>query len=98
MIPASPVAATPGWRAVDGQGRDLRGGEGTTPGARSPAAALAAAPVPTWPLGVDDGTGHRLGLGEALGTGGAAVERLLAWLRRGGPGLDPGQVLSLIHI
>ncbi len=51
-----------------------------SPGRGSPALALAAAPVATWPLGVVDGTGGRAGLAEALGPAGDRVERLLARL------------------
>lgn len=66
------------WHAVDGSGRDLATGRPPDrPGAPTPATALAAAPVVSWPLAVADGDGRRLGLAQALGPGGDGVERLL---------------------
>jgi len=65
------------WHAVDGEGRDLATGRPPRgPGLPSPAAALADAPVPAWPVGVVGDAG-RLSLTEALGPGGDRVEALL---------------------
>ena len=76
--PATPLGP---WHAVDGDGRDLATGRPPrSPGWRSPAAALAAAPVAAWPLGAVDGMGGHTGLAAALGPGGDRVERLLAGL------------------
>jgi hypothetical protein len=76
------------WHAVDGRGLDLATGRPPeAPGWGSPAAAVAAAPVVTWPLAVVDGSGARGGLAAALGPGGAAVERLLDGLA-GAPAAD----------
>lgn len=83
------------WHAVDGQGRDLATGRPPqAPGWPSPAAALAAAPVAPWPLGVSAGDGRRLSLGRSLGPGGDGVERLLDDLT-GGRALDAGDVEAL---
>lgn len=71
------------WHAVDGSGRDpLTAASPKLPGAPSPAAALAGAPVVTWPLHVVAQDGCRLGFADALGPGGASVERLLGRLGR----------------
>ena len=59
------------WHAVDAGGSDLAAGR------PSPAAALSAAPVAAWPLGVVEDDGRRLTLAEALGPGGDRVEELL---------------------
>lgn len=69
------------WCAVDPGGRDLATGLAPRwPGRTDPAAALAAAPVVAWPVGVAREDGGRLGLAEALGRGGGRVEALLAAL------------------
>ena len=69
------------WHAVDGEGRDLATGRAPrSPGWGSPALALAAAPVATWPLGAVDLRGGHTGLAEALGPAGDRVEHLLARL------------------
>ncbi|CAN5219207.1 hypothetical protein BH24ACT1_BH24ACT1_12830 [soil metagenome] len=87
------VRTRPGWHAVDAAGRDLASGAvPELPGATSPAAALAGAPVIAWPLQVVADDGRRVGLAEALGSGGAAVERLLTDLRRRAPGLAATEV------
>jgi hypothetical protein len=72
------------WHAVDAGGLDLATGRSPRPPGRpSPAAALAAAPVASWPVAVVDGDDdRRLGLGAALGPGGDRVEALLDALRR----------------
>ena len=59
------------WHAVDAGGSHLAGGR------PSPAAALSAAPVAAWPLGVVDDDGRRLTFAEALGPGGDRVQELL---------------------
>lgn len=83
------------WHAVDGQGRDLATGRSPEPpGWPSPAAALAAAPVAPWPVGVSAGDGRRLALGRSVGPGGERVERLLDDLTRG-RALDVGDVETL---
>ena len=71
------------WHAVDGRGRDLATGRSPCPpGWPTPAAALAAAPVVTWPLRVTAGNGHQMTLAGALGPGGDRVEALLDALMR----------------
>ncbi len=84
------------WHAVDASGYDLA--SGAAPGSRgavSPATALSCAPVVTWPLRVVADDGRQVGLAEALGTGGGAVEHLLDQLRRRTPGLSATAVASL---
>lgn len=80
------------WRAVDAGGRDPRTGRAPRGRASpSPAAALAAVPVATWPLHVVDDDGRQLTPARALGGGGDRVEALLdALTGRGGlaPDLD----------
>lgn len=74
----SPVTALDSWHAVDLAGRDLATGRvPSSPGALSAAAALAAAPVISWPPAVVSAGGRRRSLGAALGAGGDAVEQLL---------------------
>ena len=80
-----------GWVAVDQEGRDPatgrspgRAGERRR-GAASPAAALAAVPVATWPLATVAADGRTAGVGEALGPGGDRVVALLDRLAGGGP-------------
>lgn len=74
------------WHAVDGEGRDLATGRPPRgPGLPSPAAGLAAAPVPAWPVAVVSDAG-RLSLSEALGPGGDRVSALLDALA--GPAAD----------
>lgn len=66
------------WFAVDGEGRDLATGRPPRPPGRpSPVAALAAAPLVSWPVSVVDDDGRRLSLAQVLGPGGDAVEGLL---------------------
>lgn len=87
------------WHAVDARGRDLATGRGPRPpGRHSPAAALAAAPVVAWPLGVVADDGRRFGLARALGQGGDRVEGLLDALSgMAGPrrGTSPADVEAL---
>lgn len=65
------------WFATDAAGCDLRTGVAPVPpGAPTPSAALAAAPVATWPATVVGSDGQRLAMADALGEGGARVERL----------------------
>ena len=79
------------WHAVGPSGRDLATGRPPRPpGSPSPAAALAAAPVVTWPLQAVADDGRRVSLADALGVGGARVERLLSRLM--GAGARPGGV------
>lgn len=67
-----------GWHAIDSAGADLTTGRPPRPpGAPSPAAALAAVPVASWPLVVVCNQGSQLTLGQALGAGGARVEQML---------------------
>lgn len=76
------------WWAVDVYGRDLAtGGRPASPGADSPAAALAAAPVVSWPMSASADDNASCGLGEALGPGGSEVERMLdrLWRYQRGP-------------
>lgn len=69
------------WHAVDGEGLALATGrEAAPPGAPTPVAALAAAPVVRWPVGVRADDGRPLSLGQAIGPGGERVESLLARL------------------
>lgn len=69
------------WQAVDAAGRELAtGGPPRWPGWPDPAAALAAAPVVSWPMAVVADDGARLTPGQVLGPGGEAVEHLLATL------------------
>lgn len=83
------------WHAVDASGFDLASGAAPKPpGATSPAAALASAPEVIWPLQVVADDGRRVGLAEALGSGGAAVENLLGDLRRRPSGLPVDDVAS----
>jgi hypothetical protein len=79
-----------GWHAVDAAGCDLATGRPPRgPGRPSAAAALAAAPVPAWPLEVVDSTGRRVTLAAALGPGGDRVAALLdALAGMGGDGVD----------
>jgi hypothetical protein len=59
------------WRAVDADGNALG------PVRPSPAAALRAAPVPTWPVFVIDPEGRRITFADAIGAGGERVAALL---------------------
>lgn len=59
------------WHAVDAGGSHLAAGR------PSPAAALSAAPVAAWPLGVVDDDGLRLTFADALGHGGDRVQELV---------------------
>ncbi len=66
------------WHAVDGAGLALATGRPPQPpGATSPAAALAAAPVATWPITTVADDGRRVDVADALGPGGARVAVLL---------------------
>ena len=65
------------WHAFDAGGSHLAGGR------PSPAAALSAAPVAAWPLGVVDDDGRRLTFAEALGPGGDRVQELFEALMVG---------------
>jgi hypothetical protein len=73
-----------GWHAVDRWGQELasdrRPGEVPGLGSPSPAVALAAAPVATWPPMALASDGRRVGLAAALGSGGDEVEALLSRL------------------
>nr|MDQ3304981.1 hypothetical protein [Actinomycetota bacterium] len=75
---ATSLRAVTTWHAIDSSGHDLASGSAPeSPGAGSPAAALADAPVLSWPVQVVADDGRRVGLAEALGPGGPTVERLL---------------------
>lgn len=75
------AAAGPRWYAVDGGGLDLATGRPPAgAGLASAAAALAAAPVVTWPVAVAGADGRRMGLAAALGRGGERVEEMLGRL------------------
>ncbi len=66
------------WHAVDGAGLALATGRPPQPpGATSPAAALAAAPVATWPITTVADDRRRVDVAEALGPGGTRVAVLL---------------------
>jgi len=67
----------------------------TKVGAWRAADALAAIPVVIWPLQVVADDGQRVGLAEALGPGGSAVEQLLNHLRRPPSGFPVGKVAGL---
>lgn len=96
MVGVNGVRTRSSWHAVDAAGCDLASGAvPAAPGASSPAAALAAAPVVTWPLQVVDDDGRRIGLAGALGSGGVAIERLLGDLRRGAAG-PPGATVAAL--
>ena len=76
------------WHAVDADGRALAGR-----GHPSPAAALAAAPVPTWPLSVVGDDGRRVPFAGAVGAGGDAIGALLDRLAAAGGGpVDVGRL------
>ncbi|MGI9079828.1 MAG: hypothetical protein ACR2GF_03255 [Acidimicrobiales bacterium] len=76
---------------MDGAGLALATGRPPRPpGATSPAAALAAAPVATWPLATVNDHGRRVDVAAALGTGGARVAELLG--RIAGEVTAPGGV------
>lgn len=84
------------WHGVDGAGRALGTGRPPAgPGHSSPAAALAAAPVVTWPLAAAADDGHRLRLGAALGAGGDRVEHLLGALAGGRLRVSEADVAAL---
>ena len=84
------------WFAVDASGRDLATGSAPAgAGHATAAAALAAAPVVTWPVYAVDSGGQRVGLGAALGRGGDRVEHLLGALVGGHLELDEADVASL---
>lgn len=84
------------WHAVDAAGLDLATGRPPRwPGHPAPAAALAAAPVATWPLSVVADDGRRLRLGAVLGAGGARVQGLLDALGGDGAGGPPVDVEDL---
>jgi hypothetical protein len=77
------------WHAVDADGFDLATGRPPAGrGWRTPAAALAGAPVAAWPLRVVHEDGRHLPVGEALGPGGDRVERLLEALAAEPNGLE----------
>lgn len=90
LIPATTV-----WHAVDAHGLDLATGRlPRPPGAPSPAAALASAPVARWPLAAT-GDAHRLDLAAALGPGGRRVQDLLARLMASPVPPSPAEVAAL---
>lgn len=92
----SSVHTRSSWHAVDTAGRDLSSGVvPEAPGATSPAAALACAPVVAWPLQVVADDGRRIGLAGALGSGGVAIERLLDDLWTGPAGKRSASVAAL---
>ncbi len=66
------------WHAVDGAGLALTTGRPPQPpGATSPAAALATAPIATWPITAVADDGRQVDVAGALGPGGARVAVLL---------------------
>lgn len=66
------------WHVVDARGLDVVTGRAPAGRGRpTPAAALAAVPVPAWPLTVLGDDGRRRGLAGALGPGGDRVHDLL---------------------
>jgi hypothetical protein len=79
------------WHAVDAEGSHLAAGR------PSPAAALSAAPVAAWPLGVVDDDGRRLTFAEALGPGGDRVQELLEALLAAAAeaGIDAGSLARM---
>ncbi len=84
------------WQPGDQSGRRLDHGRCVPwPRSSSPAAALTAAPSLCWPvtLGADDG--WQMGLAEALGPGGAAVEALLTRLLGPSPAIGDLDVATL---
>ena len=83
------------WHAVNTDGRDVCTGRPPRGlGRPSPASALAATPVPAWPLAVVAGD-RRLSVADALGPGGGRVQRLLDALAAGDPVPAPGGVEAL---
>lgn len=83
------------WRALDAGGCDLgTGSPPRWPGSGDPAAAVAAAPVMTWPMVVAGSDGSRTGLARALGPGGDRVEQIIDRLMSGNGAVD---VASLAH-
>lgn len=64
---------------MDAEGRDLTTGQlpRTGSGKATAAAALAAAPVLTWPVAVACDDGRRMGMAAALGPGGPRVQSML---------------------
>lgn len=66
------------WHAVDERGLDLATGRPSGgAGALSPAGALAAVPVPAWPVRARAADGRSLAVADVLGPGGARVEQVL---------------------
>lgn len=59
------------WRTIDGRGNLLATGP-------TPAAALSATAVPSWPLSVESEDGRRLTFADAVGAGGLRVQSLLS--------------------
>lgn len=81
---------------MDGSGRALATGRPPAgAGHPTPAAALAGAPVVTWPATMVAGDGRRLRLGEALGPGGLRVEHLLGALAGGHLQLGDADIAAL---
>ena len=87
---------TRSWYAVDASGCDVATGRPPRPpGAASPAAALAAAPLARWPLTTVADDGSRHSLAEALGRGGQQIEALLGQLVSPPPPPPAGEVAAL---
>ena len=81
---------------MDGSGRALATGRPPAgAGHPTPAAALAGAPVVTWPATAVAADGRRLRLGEALGRGGLRVEHFLGALAGGHLQLGETDVAAL---
>jgi len=86
------------WHAVDAAGLDLATGRPPRgAGWPTPATAVAAAPVATWPVAAAGQDGRTLDLAAALGPGGERVEALLEALAgrhapEAGPAPDSGPV------
>jgi hypothetical protein len=75
-----------GWHAVDGEGRDPATGRVPAgAGAASPAGALLAVPVATWPLHTCADDGRTATVATALGPGGARVTCILERLATAPP-------------
>lgn len=80
------------WILDDASAPAWRGRQGGSP---SPAAAVVAAPVITWPVALEAHDGRRISLGPALGEGGDDVEALLARLIGPRPAIEATNLAAL---
>lgn len=84
------------WHVVDAGGNDLATGRPVRPGgSSSPAGALAASPVVTWPVRLVADDGRSATLAGALGEGGLRVQGLLGSVVSRPPELETERLHSL---